>query len=247
MSRQSGTPARRTAQGTARRIALRGGAVLWAVFTLVAVVAGLAAASSVGGAINGAASRPRTAAQVHAALDSPGLGVGGGTVASPTTPASTRPPHGATHPGRPPAAHHSRPGSAGQPPAGVGGTTASAQPSGSPSSPPAGPRQTPGSTAGGGNNGGSNNGGGQGQSAAQRATLSSSGGTVVASCRNSQATLLTWSPAIGYRVNDVTAGPTSQAFIQFESDNHHDVTMLITCGSDGAPRASVHGDDHADE
>ncbi len=218
--------------------------MLWAVFTLVAVIAGLAAASSVGGAINGAASRPRTQAQVHAALNSPGNGAASNTSATPTT---SRPPHGATHPGPPAKPHHGGPGSTGQGPTGVGGTTGSAQPSGSPSSQPSDQTPGPSSTPGGNHNGGNHHGGGGGQSGAQRATLSSTGGTVVASCRNDQVTLLTWSPAIGYRVDQVTSGPTSQASIQFQSDSHHDVTMLITCDSNGVPRASVHGDNHSDE
>jgi len=184
---------RRRRRTAARRVAVRGGVLLWGVFTLVAVVAGLAAASSVGGAISGAASRPRTQAQIHDALGS-----------------SSPSPTGGSHGGHGP-----------------------------------GPSTSPGS---GGNDGSGNGGPGSGQGGeAVRATLSSGGGTVVASCRNGQVTLVTWSPAIGYRVHQVVAGPASEVEISFEADNRHEVSMVITCGSNGSPRATVHGDSRADE
>jgi hypothetical protein len=219
---------------------VRGGAALWVLFTVVAVGAGLAAASSVGSAISDAGSQPRSDAQIRAALGaaatSPRAGV------SPTaTPASGG--------GRPHQHDSHRPHASASPGTGTGGgpgaTTAPSstqRPShpGPTSSTPTGGGQHDGS---GGPTGGT--GGGQGGTE-QRATLSSSAGTVVASCTNDNVTLLTWSPALGYRVNEVHRGPSREAEITFAGDSHADVTMVVTCGSDGRPRATVETDSGSD-
>jgi hypothetical protein len=203
---------------------VRGGVLLWAVFTLVAVVAGLAAASSVGGAISGAASRPRTNAQIHAALarvhSSPAP-----TPSAPSGRSSPKPHH--TTSGRPDPSPSGRPSSStGAGPTRVGQTTS--QPS---------PTATSGGSTG-GRPPGSGSGG-----AAVRETLSSVGGTVVASCRATRVTLLTWSPGIGYRVTDVAAGPATVAQIVFEADGGGEASMVISCGSDGRPHSANHSND----
>ena len=243
---------RRRRRTAARRVAVRGGVLLWGVFTLVAVVAGLAAASSVGGAISGAASRPRTQAQIHDALGSSSPSPAGPGAAAPGASASGHAParHHATHPGQSPSGGPTTSGPGANQPTGVGRSTSTSLPSTSPTGGShgghgPGPSTSPGS---GGNDGSGNGGPGSGQGGdAVRATLSSGGGTVVASCRNGQVTLVTWSPAIGYRVHQVVAGPASEVEISFEADNRHEVSMAITCGSNGSPRATVHGDSRADE
>jgi hypothetical protein len=221
----------RRGRGSARRTAVRGGAVLWVVFTLVAVGAGLAAANSVGAAISGAGSKPRTDAQIHAAL-----GAAARTGANPSpraTPGTGRPRSTPT-----PRAHPaSTSGSSGTP---HNGGTGQTQPSGGQPSSPATPQ--PSATASGSGDQGQPGGGGGGTSGEQRATVSSSAGTVVASCSNGTVTLLTWSPALGYRVNEVHRGPSREAQITFSNDSHGDVTMVITCGSDGRPHATVEPD-----
>ena len=231
-----------------RRVALRGGALLWAVFTVVAVVAGLAAASSVQGAISGAASRPRTAAQVHDALRAVPTPSHTGSKASSPSPRSTPATH-RPHPtgsGTPTAT--SSPGHHGSGPSQPGGSSGPKAPGTTASSrPPGGPGSSGGPGPGSGSGGGPGNGsGGSPGGEAVRATLSSSAGTVVASCRSSQVTLVTWSPAIGYRVDEVHGGPAREVEITFTSDRQHDVTMVVTCSASGEPRASVHGDSHAD-
>lgn len=66
-------------------------------------------------------------------------------------------------------------------------------------------------------------------------TLASRGGSVVAACRSGQVTLRSWSPAVGYRVDEVDAGPDSEAEVRFVN-NSAEVKMQVRCVS-GVPAA----------
>lgn len=66
--------------------------------------------------------------------------------------------------------------------------------------------------------------------------LSSAGGTVVARCTGSTVSLISSSPAQGFEVHDVKAGPASVAEVEFRSDSLR-VEMTITCAG-GTPKAT---------
>jgi hypothetical protein len=75
-----------------------------------------------------------------------------------------------------------------------------------------------------------------------RRILATDGGTVVAQCAAGQVTLLSWSPAQGYRTDGVTRGPAPVASIKFKAAN---AELLVTVRCAGAePVASVSADDH---
>jgi hypothetical protein len=59
-------------------------------------------------------------------------------------------------------------------------------------------------------------------------------GTVAVQCEGSLATLVSWSPNPGYRVDDVVRGPAAKASVWFESDVADDVLVVAEC-RDGAP------------
>jgi hypothetical protein len=204
-------------------------------FTVVAIVAGLFAASSVGSAISDAGTQPRSDAQIRAALGAVASSPRfiGSPSATPSPAAAGKPKHEGGH------RHHSAPTTPVTPNGGGTGSTTA----------PYGPQQTsqptpqPTTHSGGGHhNGPGGSTGGSTGGGEQRATLGSSAGTVVASCAKGTVTLLTWSPALGYRVNEVQRGPSREADISFSADNHSQVTMVVTCGSDGRPRATVETD-----
>jgi hypothetical protein len=71
-------------------------------------------------------------------------------------------------------------------------------------------------------------------------TLASKGGSVVAACRSGQVTLRSWSPAVGFRVDEVDAGPGGEAEIRFVSRTA-EVKMQLRCVS-GAPVAQTEYD-----
>lgn len=76
----------------------------------------------------------------------------------------------------------------------------------------------------------------------QRHVERTRGGTVVTACeRNGQASLLSWSPAQGFRADDVDDGPADEAELTFESDST-DVDVSVECVG-GRPRTSVEVDD----
>ena len=67
--------------------------------------------------------------------------------------------------------------------------------------------------------------------------LATTGGTVVASCAAGQATLLSWSPAQGYRTDEVNRGPAAAASVKFRADRT-ELTVTVTCAGD-EPRATT--------
>lgn len=74
-------------------------------------------------------------------------------------------------------------------------------------------------------------------------TLASRGGSVVAACRSGRVTLRTWSPAVGYRVDEVDRGPDNEAEIKFVSSSS-EVQMKVRCVS-GVPTAETEVDDES--
>jgi hypothetical protein len=67
-------------------------------------------------------------------------------------------------------------------------------------------------------------------------TLSSPGGTVVAGCVSGGVYVALWSPAQGFRADDVFRGPAATARVTFENLTV-EVEMSITC-VDGVPRST---------
>jgi hypothetical protein len=59
-------------------------------------------------------------------------------------------------------------------------------------------------------------------------TLSTRGGTVIAGCRPSGAYLVGWSPAPGYRAEDVVRGPDEVARLKFEGDGE-EIEVSVRC------------------
>jgi hypothetical protein len=70
----------------------------------------------------------------------------------------------------------------------------------------------------------------------QTRTLASRGGTVVARCTAGKVYLTSWSPATGYRVEDVVRGPALVTGVWFEGP--YEVHMRLTCEG-GVPFAEV--------
>jgi hypothetical protein len=70
--------------------------------------------------------------------------------------------------------------------------------------------------------------------------FSSQGGTVVATCESAGAYLITWSPAQGYEVDQVSRGPAAVASVRFETSSTA-VTMNVSCpgGPGGTPVSST--------
>jgi hypothetical protein len=70
--------------------------------------------------------------------------------------------------------------------------------------------------------------------------IQTEGGTVIASCRGTEVTLRSWSPAQGYSVDGVEPGPARRATVEFEpgegSGEEEDVEVTIGC-TDGHPAA----------
>ena len=77
-------------------------------------------------------------------------------------------------------------------------------------------------------------------------TLASRGGSVVAACSAGQVTLRSWSPAVGYRVDEVDPGPDEEVELRFVS-NDSEATMQVRCLS-GVPAARTeYGSESGDD
>jgi hypothetical protein len=74
-------------------------------------------------------------------------------------------------------------------------------------------------------------------------TLASRGGSVVAACSSGIVRLRSWSPAVGYRVDEVDPGPDDEAEITFVSSSS-EVQMKVRCVS-GVPSAETEVDDES--
>jgi hypothetical protein len=72
--------------------------------------------------------------------------------------------------------------------------------------------------------------------------LASPGGTIVAQCDRDQVTLVSWSPAQGFRTDDVNRGPASIASIKFKS-GRTEIVATITCQA-GEPHVDSTADSH---
>jgi hypothetical protein len=72
--------------------------------------------------------------------------------------------------------------------------------------------------------------------------LATAGGTIVASCAAGQVTMLSWSPAQGYRTDDVNRGPAGSASVKFKA-GRTELTVTVTCVGD-QPEAVTAVDDH---
>ncbi len=70
--------------------------------------------------------------------------------------------------------------------------------------------------------------------------LTSSGGNVLARCSGGQAFLVSWSPAPGYRAEDIQRGPAPAARLTFEGTGS-EFKMTVTCAGD-VPQSTVHKD-----
>ncbi|NUT18858.1 MAG: hypothetical protein HOV77_06710 [Hamadaea sp.] len=74
-------------------------------------------------------------------------------------------------------------------------------------------------------------------------TLTTAAGSVVARCANGHAYLVSWSPAQGYRAENVRRGPAQTARVEFESRSEAAV-LRVTCAG-GTPQVAVgHDDEH---
>lgn len=73
-------------------------------------------------------------------------------------------------------------------------------------------------------------------------TVTSRGGTVVARCRSGGAYLVGWSPAPGYRAEDVVRGPAETAQVKFEGLGR-EIKITVRC-VDGAVRPKVEDEAH---
>ncbi len=67
------------------------------------------------------------------------------------------------------------------------------------------------------------------------------GGSLVAKCTGDQVELLSWSPAPGYRTDDVSRGPAATASVKFKDDGTENLTA-VTCRG-GEPHAETVADD----
>jgi hypothetical protein len=70
--------------------------------------------------------------------------------------------------------------------------------------------------------------------------VSSAGGTVIARCTASMVEVISWTPAQGFRTEDVERGPAREAKVEFESDDD-DVRVELRC-VDGVPAAEIDDD-----
>jgi hypothetical protein len=67
-------------------------------------------------------------------------------------------------------------------------------------------------------------------------TTATTGGSIVARCSAGDVTLLSWSPAQGYRTDDVEPGPATAATVKFKADRT-EVWVTVTCVA-GEPTAA---------
>ena len=73
--------------------------------------------------------------------------------------------------------------------------------------------------------------------------LATAGGTVVARCAAGQVSLVSWSPAQGYRTDDVNRGPAAAASVKFKSSDT-EVTVTATCVGDEPQAATATDNRH---
>ncbi|MFH8344691.1 hypothetical protein [Streptomyces sp. NPDC018045] len=82
-------------------------------------------------------------------------------------------------------------------------------------------------------------------------TVRLAGGSATAECRTDGRVYLTvWSPATGYRADDVRRGPAATAAIEFEPLDDHvgdDHAYTLHCAADGRPRAASAPEDDDDD
>lgn len=67
--------------------------------------------------------------------------------------------------------------------------------------------------------------------------LNTPGGSIVAECGGDQVTLLSWSPAQGFRTDGVARGPAPTASIKFKSGKT-EILVTVSC-RDGEPHTDV--------
>jgi hypothetical protein len=75
--------------------------------------------------------------------------------------------------------------------------------------------------------------------------LDSAGGYVVARCRAGEAHLVYWSPAPGFRADDIERGPARTARVTFKGEGA-EVKMRVACAN-GEPRADVEQESDDDD
>jgi hypothetical protein len=75
--------------------------------------------------------------------------------------------------------------------------------------------------------------------------LASRAANIVVSCTGNTATLRSWTPKAGYRVDEVVRGPAARVSVWLESDTFDDVEVVVTCAN-GEPKLTelVEPDDH---
>ncbi|WP_068922031.1 hypothetical protein [Planobispora rosea] len=73
-----------------------------------------------------------------------------------------------------------------------------------------------------------------GPSTGRSRVIGTAGGSTIARCDDGLVTLRAWSPAQGFRVDDVERGPAARARVEFESDET-DVKIEVWCSADGSP------------
>lgn len=80
-------------------------------------------------------------------------------------------------------------------------------------------------------------------------TLSGEAGQLSVACDGPTARLKTWSPNLGYRVDEVGWGPADQVSVWLESDSSADVLMVVECEPSGPVLTEVPepDDDHDDD
>ncbi len=74
-------------------------------------------------------------------------------------------------------------------------------------------------------------------------TVASRGGSVVAACTSGRVTLRSWSPAVGYRVDEVNRGPATEVEVKFVSSSS-EVQLKVRCVS-GVPTGQSEVDDES--
>ncbi|GIH77608.1 hypothetical protein Plo01_40370 [Planobispora longispora] len=78
-----------------------------------------------------------------------------------------------------------------------------------------------------------------GPSTGRSRVIGTEGGSTIARCDDGLVTLRAWSPAQGFRVDDVDRGPAARVRVEFESDET-DVKIEVWCSADGSPVHRLH-------
>jgi hypothetical protein len=82
-----------------------------------------------------------------------------------------------------------------------------------------------------------------GRSGTVTRVLAAGGGTVTARCAAGKVTLVAWSPAQGYRADDLAPGPAATASLSFTSDAAEYV-VTVHCGAAGPVARASKDDGH---